>query len=203
MLPLLAPVGTVTNTLFVDQEFTLTGAPFRVIPPVPCDGPNPAPLILTTDPTAPLEGRSTLIEGRTVKKTPLLWTPPAVTVTLPLVAMNGTLAEMLVSLQEFTVAVTPLNFTFPLPWTDPNPLPEIVIGKLDPKPAYWLVGLSEVIVWPRAAKLHQRTATTSGKSLLRRCMAVSRFTTCGKLNARQVWVMVAECEQPASGFDWR
>jgi hypothetical protein len=55
------------------------------------------------------------MDGRTVKLTPLLCTPATVTTTLPLVAVEGTLAEILVSLQEFTPAVTLLNFTVLLP----------------------------------------------------------------------------------------
>src|SRR5256885_11850821 len=45
----------------------------------------------------------------TVKLTPLLATPPTVTITLPVVAPVGTGATMLVALQLVGVAATPLN----------------------------------------------------------------------------------------------
>ncbi len=49
-----------------------------------------------------------------VKPTPLLATPPAVTTTLPVVAPAGTVATMLVVLQEFTTAALPLKVTLPV-----------------------------------------------------------------------------------------
>jgi hypothetical protein len=50
-----------------------------------------------------------------VKLTPLLATPDAVTVTLPVVASTGTEATMLVALQLVGVAAVPLKLTVPLP----------------------------------------------------------------------------------------
>jgi hypothetical protein len=50
----------------------------------------------------------------TVKFTPLLGTPPAVTTTLPVVAPVGTDVAMLVAVHVVAVAVVPLNVTEPV-----------------------------------------------------------------------------------------
>lgn len=70
-----------------------------------------------------------MIEMASIKVncTPLLVTPPTVTVTGPLVAFEGTVALMLVLLHEVTLAVTPLNATRLEPWLAPKPDPLIVI----------------------------------------------------------------------------
>jgi hypothetical protein len=70
----------------------------------------------------------TEIASITVKLTPLLVMPSSVIVTEPLVALDGTPAVILVSLQELTDATTPLNDTWLLPWLAPKPLPAIVIN---------------------------------------------------------------------------
>jgi hypothetical protein len=51
--------------------------------------------------------------GTTVKLTPLLFTPLANTVTLPVVAPLGTVTAMLVALQLLTFAAGPLKETVP------------------------------------------------------------------------------------------
>ncbi len=51
--------------------------------------------------------------GTTVKLTPLLFTPLANTVTLPVVAPLGTVTAMLVALQVLTLAAVPLKETVP------------------------------------------------------------------------------------------
>ena len=51
----------------------------------------------------------------TVKLDPLLFTPPTLTTTLPVVAPVGTVTAMLVVLQLVAVAVVPLNLTVLLP----------------------------------------------------------------------------------------
>jgi hypothetical protein len=61
----------------------------------------------------------------TVKLTPLLLTPPTVTITLPVVAVAGTGTTMLVMLQLVGVAATPLNVTVLEPCVAPNPVPVI------------------------------------------------------------------------------
>ena len=68
-----------------------------------------------------------VIPSMTVNETPLLVIPPSETVTEPLVAPDGTVAVMLVLLQEVVLAVTPLNRTVLLPWLAPKPLPVSVI----------------------------------------------------------------------------
>jgi len=62
----------------------------------------------------------------TVKLTPLLATPPAVTTTFPVVAPAGTDATMLVALQLVGVAVVALNFTVLVPCVAPKFAPAIV-----------------------------------------------------------------------------
>lgn len=171
-LPDEAPDGRVTETVFVRHELTVSGCPFNVTPPLPCDDPNPEPWTRTTEPTGPLAGVKGLkIVGKTVKLMPLLCIPATVTTTLPLVAAEGTFAEMLESLQEFTVAVTPLNFTVLLPCVEPKFDPEIATGRAEPEPATWLVGFSEVIVWqtlrvvPRSRKARTREANAKRKDI--------------------------------------
>jgi len=62
----------------------------------------------------------------TVKFTPLLAIPPAVTTTLPVVAPAGTGATMLVALQLVGVAAVPLNATPLVPCIVPKLAPAIV-----------------------------------------------------------------------------
>ena len=64
----------------------------------------------------------------TVKGVPLVATPPATTMTLPLVAPAGTGTTILVALQLVGVAATPLNDTVPEPCEAPKPVPVIVTG---------------------------------------------------------------------------
>jgi hypothetical protein len=55
------------------------------------------------------------ILGATVKFTPLLFMPPARTTIFPVVAPDGTVAEMLVAPQRVTVPGVPLKETAPEP----------------------------------------------------------------------------------------
>jgi hypothetical protein len=64
--------------------------------------------------------------GGTVNAIPLLDCPPTVTTTAPVVAANGTVAVMVVSLQLVTAAKTPLNVTVLLPCVAPKLLPKKV-----------------------------------------------------------------------------
>ena len=84
--------------------------------------------MVTELPAAPLVGESDVIDGagETVKVTPLLVAPPAVTVTEPVVAAAGTGTVMLVSLQLKGVAEAPLNVMVLAPWVDPKPAPATV-----------------------------------------------------------------------------
>ena len=61
----------------------------------------------------------------TVNVTPLLDTPPACTITGPVVAAEGTATMMLASPQVLGVAAVPLKVTEPLPCADPKCDPEI------------------------------------------------------------------------------
>lgn len=63
----------------------------------------------------------------TVKATPLLVMPFTVTVIGPLVAEEGTGADILPALQLVTVAAVPLKETELEPWVAPNPDPLMVI----------------------------------------------------------------------------
>jgi hypothetical protein len=85
------------------------------------------PLIVTEVPTGPDVGFRVVIVGTlTVKFTPLLATPPTVTVTLPVVAPPGTGTTMLVALQLVDPAVVPLKEIVLDPGLAPNPVPVIV-----------------------------------------------------------------------------
>ena len=86
-------------------------------------------MITTEVPVGPEEGDIPEIEMASIRVncTPLLVTPPTVTVTGPLVAFDGTVALMLVPLQEVTFAVTPLNLIRLEPWLVPKPDPFTVI----------------------------------------------------------------------------
>ena len=85
-------------------------------------------MIVITAPTPADAGFKFVMLGvaKTVKLTPALATPPAVTTTLPVVAPVGTGTTMLVALQEVGVAAVPLNVT--LPAAEPKLLPVIVIA---------------------------------------------------------------------------
>src|SRR4029077_14372889 len=86
------------------------------------------PVIVTIVPTAPEVGLRFVIlgVGSTVKLTPLLSTPPTVTVTFPVVAAHGTGTTMLASFQLAGVAAAPLNATVPIPCVGWKPAPWIV-----------------------------------------------------------------------------
>ena len=75
-------------------------------------------MIVTDAPTAPEVGDKLVSVGvaSTVKDTPLVEIPLAVTTTFPVVAPVGTTATMDVLLQlVIEVAAVPLNFTPPVP----------------------------------------------------------------------------------------
>jgi hypothetical protein len=85
--------------------------------------------MVTEAPTAP-EGGVKLVMlgvGITVKLTPLLSTPLACTITLPLLAALGTVVTIDVALQFVIVAVVPLNLTVPVPCGEPKFAPVMVI----------------------------------------------------------------------------
>ena len=90
--PVVAPLGTVATMLVADHDVGVAVTPLNVTVLVPCVAPKFVPVIVTVAPTAPLVGDSDVIVavGTTVNVTPLLATPPTVTVTFPVVAPLGT-----------------------------------------------------------------------------------------------------------------
>src|SRR5882762_1121811 len=113
--PVVAPLGTGTTMLVALQVVGTDGTPLNVTVLVPCEEPKFVPVIVTDVPTSPRGGVRLTRVGRggavTVKRTPLLATPLAVTTTFPVVAPLGTATTMLESLQPVGVATVPLNVT--------------------------------------------------------------------------------------------
>jgi hypothetical protein len=79
-------------------------------------------------PLAPKVGERLVMlgDGTTVKLAPLLFTPLALTITLPVVAPVGTVATTDVAPQLVIVAVVLPNVTVPLPCVEPKLVPVIV-----------------------------------------------------------------------------
>lgn len=125
--PFVAPVGTVATMLAALQLVTVAVVPLNLTVPKPCVEPKFEPAIVTDAPIAADGGDRLVIlgAGTTVKVKPLLAVPLTVTITLPVVAPDGTLATMVLFPQLVTLAVTPLNFTVLLPCELPNPDPLI------------------------------------------------------------------------------
>ena len=113
--PEVAPLGTGTTMLVVLQLLGVALVPLNVTVLTPCVEPKPEPPIVTDVPTAPDVGFKLVIEGPTVKVTPLLVSPPTPTTTFPVVAPLGTGATMLVVLQLLDVALVPFNLTVLVP----------------------------------------------------------------------------------------
>ena len=82
--------------------------------------------MVTEVPIGPDVGDRLVIDGGTVKVTPLLATPPTVTTIGPVVAALGTGAAILEALQLVGVAVVPLNLTVLEPWVAPKLEPLMV-----------------------------------------------------------------------------
>jgi hypothetical protein len=125
--PVVAPVGTGTTIEVAPQLVGVAATPLNVTVLVPCVAPKFVPLIVTEVPTAPEAGDSPLILGATVtvKVTPLLARPAAVTTTGPVVAAEGTVTPMLVAVQLLIfVAAAPLKVT--VPCVEPKLLPAMV-----------------------------------------------------------------------------
>jgi hypothetical protein len=125
--PVVAPVGTGTTIEVAPQLVGVAATPLNVTVLVPCVAPKFVPLIVTEVPTGPDVGDSPLMLGATVtvKVTPLLARPAAVTTTGPVVALEGTVAEMLVGVQlPICVAAAPLKVT--VPCVEPKLLPAMV-----------------------------------------------------------------------------
>src|SRR5579872_84810 len=125
------------------HDATLAVNPLKVTWPVPCAESKLAPWITTAVPGSPEAGFKLLMVGRsTVKLTPLVCTPPAVTTTGPVVLVTGTTAVMLLFDQFVTVAPTPLKLTVPA--VPLNPFPKMVMAA----PGSPLKGLRDEIEGP-------------------------------------------------------
>ena len=129
-LPVVAPVGTVaTIEVALQLPIVVAAVPLKLTEPVPWVEPKFVPVIVTDAPTAPVVGDTLVMLGAatTVNDTPLLFTPLALTTTLPVVAPVGTVATIDVAPQlPIVVAAVPLNLTVPVPWVKPKFVPVIV-----------------------------------------------------------------------------
>jgi hypothetical protein len=110
------------------QLVTVAAVPLNVTAPVPCVEPKFVPVIVTGALTDPDVGERLVMLGAdtTVKFTPLLFTPLALTITLPVLAPVGTVATMDAAVQLVIAAAVFKNFTVPLPCVDPKFVPVIV-----------------------------------------------------------------------------
>jgi hypothetical protein len=127
-LPVVEPAGTGTTILVADQVTGVPLVPLKVTVLVPWVTPKLVPVIITDAPTCALVGDRlvTLGSDATVKAMPLLATLPTVTTTLPVVALVGTVATMLVADQLVVAAVVPLKVTVLVPFVPPKLVPVIV-----------------------------------------------------------------------------
>jgi hypothetical protein len=138
-LPVVAPLGTGTTMLEAPQLVGAAARPLKVMVLEPWLAPKFAPETVTEVPNGPELGLKPLMlgGGTTVKVIPLLWTPPTVTTTGPVVAAAGTGAMMLVELQLETVAVVPLKVTLLEPCVAPKLVPVMVV-ETPTAPEVWL-----------------------------------------------------------------
>jgi hypothetical protein len=127
--PVVPPAGTGTTMLVALQVVGVAATPLNVTVLVPCVVPKLVPVIVTAAPISPEVGFKLVIAGAgrvTVKLTPLLAVPPAVTTTFPLAAPVGTGTTMLVAFQLVGVPVVPLKVTVLAPCVAPKFVPVIV-----------------------------------------------------------------------------
>jgi hypothetical protein len=123
------------------QPDTLAKTPLNVTALLPCDPPNPEPVIVTGVPEAPDVELMLVILGATAKLRLLLGAPAIVTTTGPDVAQTGTGTIIVWLAQLVGVAGTPLKVTVLVPCEVPKSGPEIVtVVPTEPKD-----GLSPVI----------------------------------------------------------
>ena len=127
-LPDVAPTGTGVTIDVLPQLVGVAAVPLNVTVLEPGDAPKLLPLIVTDVPTGPEVGNKPVMfgVGRTVKLTPLLFTPLAYTTTFPVVAALGTVATIEVAIQLVAVASVPLKLTVPVPCGEPKFVPVIV-----------------------------------------------------------------------------
>jgi len=139
-----APAGTGTVMLVVDQADGAADVPLNWTVLLPCVAPKFVPVKLTTVPAGPTFGVMAVNVGVgiTVNEIPLLTWPWTVTLTGPVVAPAGAEAVMLVADQAAGVAGVPLNATTLLPCEAPKFVPvNVTVVPLGPD-----VGFSAVSV---------------------------------------------------------
>jgi hypothetical protein len=115
--PVVAATGTGTRMLVALQLVGVASVPLKLSEPLPCVAPKFVPVIVTEVPTIPEVTDRLVMMGAetTVKLTPLLATPLALTSKFPVIAPLGTGTAMLVALQLVGVATVPLKLTDPVP----------------------------------------------------------------------------------------
>ncbi|MGB2636895.1 MAG: hypothetical protein WAM58_23410 [Candidatus Acidiferrum sp.] len=124
--PVVAPFGTATVMELAPQLVGVATVPLNVTVLVPWIEPKLVPEIVMDVPTAPEVGDKLVMLGATVKLIPLLAVPSTETTTLPLVALEGTVATIDVGLQPVAVAAMPLNVTVLVPCVASKFVPVIV-----------------------------------------------------------------------------
>jgi hypothetical protein len=107
--------GAEAVMLVLLQDVARAATPLNVTVLVPCVFPKAAPEIVTDVPMGPSTGEMPDMIGGTLNGTPLLGVPATVTTTGPLVALDGTGATIVLSLQLVGVAGTPLKVTVLVP----------------------------------------------------------------------------------------
>jgi len=126
-LPVEAANGTGTTMLVALQLVGMAGVALKVTWLDPWVAPNVVPVIVTKFPTVPVDELKAVMLGTTIKNPPMLAaTPPTVTPTNPVVALEGTGATMLVALQLVGEAGVPLKESVLVPCVGPNPSPVMV-----------------------------------------------------------------------------
>src|SRR5258708_3470648 len=90
-LPVAAPVGTVVTMLVGLHDETVATTVPNLTLPLPCDGPKLVPVMVTTEPMAPVLGARLVMAGAgvTVNVEALLACPPPVVTTGPVVVPLG------------------------------------------------------------------------------------------------------------------
>jgi hypothetical protein len=174
--PLVACEGTVVTRLESVQLVTTAGVPLNVTVPGPCCclNPYPEPLIETVEPTGPEDGESPAMTGVTVKVTPLLAWLFTMTFTAPVVAPEGTLTTIRVSLQLTAIlpraaATAPFTVTTLMPSVAPKPEPVIAIVV----PTVPEVGNTLVMLREPCAKLRAEMKTSRKRNRMRCAVSLS------------------------------
>jgi hypothetical protein len=114
-VPAAAVVGTDAVMDVGPQLDAPADTPLNVTALLPCELPNPEPVIVTEVPAIPDAVERLVMLGCTANAMPLLAPPFTVTTTFPVVAAAGTVVVIEVDFQLAGVAATPLNVTVLLP----------------------------------------------------------------------------------------